>query len=699
MTRSSSSLLSRRAHPEIHKPNQDSYTITPSFASRSTDIFFGVFDGHGRDGDKCAKFARDTLPPLLAESILHSRFGGGDELSKEAMQDAICKSHLECNRRMHASRTLDDSLSGTTAISMYLHGCRNRITVSNVGDSRAVVGRRGEKSDGLPSGGVGASTTTTTATSGGGATTSALKAFALSRDQTPYRRDERIRCRKKGARILSLDQIEGLEPVKEEEEEDELGNGSDMILGEEIDEGGDPPRVWSPNGDYPGTAFTRSIGDAIAEDLGVIAEPEMLTRELTPDDKIIVLASDGVFEFLTNQSVIDICAKFNDPLEACRAVVAESYELWLQYELRTDDITIICIFIDEVDSSSLVLSQRNSSADLKSSVLSSAESVESIYLENDELVVSDSRPVRKNISLEKSRALEKMKQKYICCKDVSDESDDYLDLDKLYNEKTDEEKARISEAISTSQIFQNISDAQRDLIYGYMEPMHVKKGQWIIRQGTVGDRFYIIDDGSFEVRIVPEGEEDVNNDGGDVVHIYTGARGRSHPSFGELALLHSAPRAASVIAQTDGQLWALHRIAFKKVVDGKGGKKDAEKVLRKMLAFMSFSPEELTDLSSYLCEAKYVSGDTIIKEGEPGDSAFIILPGGTCESVSAAGDGSTIKSSLGGDDFFGTEVLEKGGTKKYSCTVTAMSKVTCWILQKGDIKRVLGSVRKSEATA
>ena len=128
---------------------------------------------------------------------------------------------------------------------------------------------------------------------------------------------------------------------------------NDLELGEELDEGGDPPRVWSPIGEYPGTAFTRSLGDAIAEELGVFAEPEMLTRELTQDDKIIVLASDGVFEFLTNQSVIDMCAKFSDPLEACRAVVAESYELWLQYELRTDDITMICIFIDEVDKSAV----------------------------------------------------------------------------------------------------------------------------------------------------------------------------------------------------------------------------------------------------------------------------------------------------------------------------------------------------------
>ena len=34
-------------------------------------------------------------------------------------------------------------------------------------------------------------------------------------------------------------------------------------------------------------------------------------------------------EFLTNQSVSDMVLKFSEPLEACRAVVAESYRLWL----------------------------------------------------------------------------------------------------------------------------------------------------------------------------------------------------------------------------------------------------------------------------------------------------------------------------------------------------------------------------------
>ena len=51
----------------------------------------------------------------------------------------------------------------------------------------------------------------------------------------------------------------------------------------------------------PGCAFTRSMGDSVAEAVGVFSEPEVLTKELGADDRFIVIASDGVWEFLTNQ--------------------------------------------------------------------------------------------------------------------------------------------------------------------------------------------------------------------------------------------------------------------------------------------------------------------------------------------------------------------------------------------------------------
>ena len=61
-----------------------------------------------------------------------------------------------------------------------------------------------------------------------------------------------------------------------------------------------PMRVWLKNEDIPGLAMTRSFGDAIAARVGVNAVPEILEFTLETNDKIIVLASDGVWEFLEN---------------------------------------------------------------------------------------------------------------------------------------------------------------------------------------------------------------------------------------------------------------------------------------------------------------------------------------------------------------------------------------------------------------
>ena len=585
-----------------------------------------MYDGHGRDGDRCAIFARDNLPDTIErfiqrakskESKLHNAKLNGSmgnqpiELTKDQIQNACLKAHVECNRAMHKARDFDDSLSGTTSISMFVHGRRNRITVCNVGDSRAIVGSIVEGND-----------------SG----VSTLKAFPLSRDQTPYRRDERIRIRATGARVLSLDQIEGLEPIIPEDED-----ADDLELGEELDEGGDPPRVWSPHGEYPGTAFTRSLGDAIAEELGVFAEPEMLTREITPQDKILVLASDGVFEFLTNQSVLDICAKFTDPLAACRAVVAESYELWLQYELRTDDITMICMFIDRVESKSLAGSFISASSRMSLDLSSAKFEPPASLLEEEpgddsvDLEVSSNglKPVRTFASKEKSRAIQQMKIKMMGSESELDVSVmEELDMSKLYTKKTPEEKERIAEAIRASFMFQNITDEQRDMIFGVMEPVSVKKGTWVIKQGTVGDRFYIVDNGRFEVRILSEGEEDTNGTGGNCVHVYEGSHEKhAHPSFGELALMYSAPRAASIIAQTDGNLWALHRYAFRQVLAQQSGRQDLIGVLKSMEIFENIKSSGITNLAASMIEVTFGRGEVITEQGIPGDSMYVIEKG------------------------------------------------------------------------
>lgn len=689
-----------------HKPNQDAYSITERFGSKeSNDSFFAVYDGHGRDGDLCAQFARDKMCGYLTKYIkkakdkeakankaeIHQRMERHAnpssldpfsyiELPRDVFQNASSKAYVECNMAMHQDQSLDDSLSGTTAIGVYVHGRRNRITICNVGDSRAVLGKEtSSKKSGRES----------------------LKAFPLSRDQTPYRRDERVRIRATGARILSLDQLEGLEPIL-----DESANQDDLELGEELDEGGDPPRVWSPIGDYPGTAFTRSLGDAMAEELGVFAEPEMLTREIKPDDRILVIASDGIYEFLTNQSVIDICAKFTDPLEACRAVVAESYELWLQYELRTDDITIIVVFLDQIMESNLmereyITSRRDdlmSARKASLTMMSPQELEESEHMEpgdsDDEFQLGQEafRPIRTRMTKEKAADIKKLKESVES--DFADELAEEVDIDKLFTEKTISEKARISDAIKTSVMFRNITEDQREMIFGVMEPIALKAGTWVIKQGSFGDRFYIIDDGRFEVRIVGEGDRD-DGSGGSLIHVYEGSVAKhSHPCFGELALMYSAPRSASIIARTDGHLWGLHRSAFRQVLaQSQGTRKELMNTLAGIPMFSELEEDDIVALAVAFDEIAFGRGENIIEQGHFGDTMYVITSG-SCELVRLV-KGTARNSPIKAGDYFGHEVLIDH--QKYLATVVSLQTTTGWKISRANLNKAVDIEKLNKA--
>jgi serine/threonine protein phosphatase PrpC len=64
-----------------------------------------------------------------------------------------------------------------------------------------------------------------------------------------------------------------------------------------------PPRVWLRDQDIPGLAMTRSFGDQVASTVGITALPEITEWQLTPEDKFMILASDGVWEFIESDEV------------------------------------------------------------------------------------------------------------------------------------------------------------------------------------------------------------------------------------------------------------------------------------------------------------------------------------------------------------------------------------------------------------
>ena len=78
--------------------------------------------------------------------------------------------------------------------------------------------------------------------------------------------------------------------------------------GEEIG----PFRIFEKNkdSDLPGLSLSRSIGDSMAKNLGVIFEPELFKYELNSRDKIIIVGSDGFWNYISNEEAIDMVGKY-----------------------------------------------------------------------------------------------------------------------------------------------------------------------------------------------------------------------------------------------------------------------------------------------------------------------------------------------------------------------------------------------------
>lgn len=61
------------------------------------------------------------------------------------------------------------------------------------------------------------------------------------------------------------------------------------------------PEYSINNADLQGLAMSRSFGDNVSKAVGVCSEPEIIRMKLDKRDKFLLLASDGVWEFISSQ--------------------------------------------------------------------------------------------------------------------------------------------------------------------------------------------------------------------------------------------------------------------------------------------------------------------------------------------------------------------------------------------------------------
>lgn len=97
--------------------------------------------------------------------------------------------------------------------------------------------------------------------------------------------------------------------------------------------------------DYPGLAMARAFGDAPCKRIGVTAEPELLITPLTHADRVLVAASDGVWDVMTNEEVVELAGAAGSAAAAARLLVEVAEARWEDLDAGDycDDLTAIVV--------------------------------------------------------------------------------------------------------------------------------------------------------------------------------------------------------------------------------------------------------------------------------------------------------------------------------------------------------------------
>ena len=281
------------AGPGVKKTNQDNFFIYNNFNNNPNYIYLGVCDGHGMFGQDVSGYLVNTLPQNMNINLINSNINLSTESSIKLFP-IILSTFISTNIDMTQDERVDSSFSGSTCVSLFF--TPEKLICANVGDSRCILG----KFDG-----------------------NKWKSKNLSRDQKPSEKDESERIINAGGRIESF--------------KDENGN----YIG--------PERVWLKDEDVPGLAMSRSFGDEIAHTVGVITDPEINEYFFLEEDKFMIIASDGLWEFISSEECVKMVKEFylKDDIEgALNYLYKESSKRWIMEEEVIDDITILMAFLN-----------------------------------------------------------------------------------------------------------------------------------------------------------------------------------------------------------------------------------------------------------------------------------------------------------------------------------------------------------------
>ncbi|CAN0855648.1 Probable protein phosphatase 2C 34 [Linum grandiflorum] len=213
----------------------------------------------------------------------------------EIWKESYLKTYAAVDQQLKHHPKIDTFSSGSTALTIVKQG--EHLMIANVGDSRAVLGTTSENGT--------------------------VTAVQLTVDCKPNLPEEAERIKNSKGRIFCLPDEPGVY------------------------------RIWRPSGKTPGLALSRAFGDYCIKDFGLISTPEVTQLRITDNDQFVILATDGVWDVVSNQEAVRVVssAAVTNREKSAKRLVEFAARAWKRKRngIAMDDMSAICLFFHRID--------------------------------------------------------------------------------------------------------------------------------------------------------------------------------------------------------------------------------------------------------------------------------------------------------------------------------------------------------------
>ena len=272
------------------KINQDTILLKTNLNNKELFNIYAVLDGHGSEGHLISSLVKNCFSDYISnETNVETTMTNTDIISFIKDNDySVLKKCFQNAEEKIAQSNIDANFSGSTAVLVVQ--VENSLFCANAGDSRAILYcKNGD-------------------------------IINLSHDHKPENPGEKERIIANGGRV-----------EKFYEDGEYVG----------------PYRVWYRTEGYPGLAMSRSLGDFVSKKVGCIYTPDIIEHTIDKNSLFLIIASDGIWEFLSNQDVCKMIKPYymlKDTESASRVIIQEAAKQWKKECSSQDDISCIVVF-------------------------------------------------------------------------------------------------------------------------------------------------------------------------------------------------------------------------------------------------------------------------------------------------------------------------------------------------------------------